>query len=122
MIKKKMPFIQLTMFFGVITLLTIFFVWGNYKGANSPTMMGQSMGNMMSNMHLNNISVGDFIKQKEQVEISNIADDVTNHHSGEEGILKTLHYFTTGTIVVLLPFILAGTIFLAIIWTGNQRR
>ncbi|PKM94458.1 MAG: hypothetical protein CVU84_10330 [Firmicutes bacterium HGW-Firmicutes-1] len=120
MVKKKLAFIKLSAFFGMITLLTIFFLWGNKSSTTSPaSMMGQSMGDMMSGEHLQDITVRELILQQDQIEESQDIDSQASHHSSE-GFLKTAHYLSTATIVILLPFILAGTIFLAIIWLNTK--
>lgn len=117
MVKKKRPFIILATIFGAVSLLTLFFTWGYSSNTTSASsMMGQSMGTMMSSMHSSNITVRDLIIQQEQLEESSVANSQASHHSSQRGFLQTAHIYTTGTIVILLPFILAGTIFLAIIW------
>lgn len=114
--KKKLPFIQLAAIFGLVTLMTLLYSWGSTP-STSPNggMMEQSMGDMME-MHLENVTVADLVKQKEQVEVSQGVDSQASHHETQYGFLKIMHYLTTATIVILLPFIIAGTVFLGIIW------
>lgn len=76
-------------------------------------MMGQSMGNMMASMHLKNINIRDLFYQKESM---NMMQGMQPHHNNQSGFLIISHYLTTGTIIILLPFIIAGSVFLAILW------
>jgi hypothetical protein len=78
-------------------------------------MMEQSMGSMMQ-MHLENVTVADLIKPNEQMNVSQGGDSIAGHHEAEYGFLQIMHFLTTATIVILLPFIIAGTVFLGIIW------
>lgn len=110
--KKKLHFLQLTFVFTAITIGTLLYNWsGNANLKNSMSMMGQSMGNMMSSMHLKNAKLSDLITSKEQSSMG-----MNMNHETEEGYLKEIHYTTTIIIVVLLPFIVGGTVFLAIVW------
>lgn len=85
--------------------------------AQSGNMMDQSMGSMMSSMHLQEVTLNDLIRQEEQVETPAAdGDEHSGHHSETGGFLETTNKLTTGTIIILLPFIIAGTVFLAIIW------
>jgi len=114
--KKKLPFIQLAAIFGSITLMVLFYSWGSAPSdSSSSSMMEQSMGDMMK-MHLENVTVADLVKQNEQMEVSQGGDSQASHHEAQYGFLKIMHYLTTATMVILLPFIIAGTVFLGIIW------
>lgn len=108
--KKKLHFLQLTFVFTAITIGTLLYNWSsNANLKNSMSMMGQSMGNMMSSMHLKNAKLSDLVTRKEQTSMN-------MNHETKEGYLKDIHYITTIIIVVLLPFIIGGTVFLAIAW------
>ncbi|MCX7746548.1 MAG: hypothetical protein N2645_06625 [Clostridia bacterium] len=130
--KKKLHFWQLAIIFGAITILGLAAAYG-YGARDQAGMMSQSMGNMMGSMHLKNITLGDLLRREEQMEMMQGQNQNPNqaagqaaqqrgtashsgHHGGSGSFLKTAHYLTTGTIIILLPFIVAGTIFLAIIW------
>lgn len=113
--KKKLHFWQLVLTFGAITVLALAASYG-YNRTQQTNMMGLSMGNMMSSMHLKNITVNDLIRQQEQVEAATGQDSMASHHNNGNGFLKTIHILTTASIIILLPFIVAGTVFLAIIW------
>jgi len=117
MAKKKLPFIILSIVFFIVVLLAIFISWGNYdENSSGSGMMGQSMGNMMGENHLKDITVGDLIKQQEVNEtIKQGAGDTSSHHSST-GFIKIFHKITTITIVLFLPLIIAGSVFLMIIW------
>jgi len=115
MAKKKMPFFRLSIVFIIIIAASIFYSWGyNNENSSGSGMMDQSMGEMMGKNHLKDITIRDLIVQEEQSETLQIEDSNSAHHGGS--ILKTLHKISTITIVALIPFIIAGTIFLMIIW------
>ncbi len=116
MAKKKLPFIKLSIAFFIIILLAIFISWGNYKENNSGSGMDQSMGNMMGENHLKDITISDLIKQQEVNETMKQGTNDTSSHHSSTGFLKILHKMTTITIVLFLPLIIAGSVFLMIIW------
>ena len=112
--KKKHHFLQLAVIFGAVTIITLLSVWG-YKSnvETGMSIMGKSMGNMMQTMHASNITVGDLYQQEEQMET---ATGMEGHHNNQDEFLKISHFVTTASIVILLPFIIAGAVFLGIIW------
>lgn len=118
--KKKLHFFRLCIIFGIITIFALLNEWSkpqSWQANNS--MMSGSMGSMMSSMHLSNITLDDLIVQKEAQEAPVNAgsnDSTSSHHNAKDSELGRAHYFTTLSIVVLLPFIVAGTMFLAIVW------
>jgi hypothetical protein len=73
------------------------------------------MGNMMSSMQLKNVTLNDLLNGQQQDNMS-MGSDMSSHHENGSDFMKVSNELTTGTIVVLLPFIIAGAIFLAIIW------
>lgn len=112
--KKKQHFISLFLIFGVIVLITLMNEWSKPQPLEAASsMMNDSMGNMMSSMHLSNVSINDLLYQEESQEE---ASGTSSHHSAEDSELNRVHYFTTLSIIILLPFIVAGTTFLSIIW------
>lgn len=120
--KNKLPFWQLSTIFIMITLLTLGISYGYGIEQNTgmmSQMMGSSMGNMMGSMHAQNITIPDLIRQQEMMEAATGQNQDHASHHEDAGPLKTTHYLTTATIAVLLPLILAGTVFLAIIWFGK---
>jgi len=111
--KKKHHFFQLVIIFASITIISLLSAWG-YR-SNSETsmgMMGQSMGKMMSSMHAGNASLSDLFVQQESMEM---ASGMESHHQADKK-MKTTHLFTTAIIVILLPFIIAGVVFLTVMW------
>lgn len=115
MANRKLPFIRLTIVFGILILASLFYSWGYHKtGSESGMMMDASMGDMMGENHLKDISIRDLIVQEEQSEAVQSEDSVEHHESGE--FIRLIHNITTITIVALIPFIIAGTIFLMIVW------
>lgn len=118
--KKKHHFIQLVVIFSAITILTLLYEWG-IRGTNDMNtgmsgMMGESMGDMMSSMHAGGIKLSDMFEQQESMETINSQQSSMESHHGASGVMKTTHYFTTAIIVILLPFIFAGSAYLAIMW------
>lgn len=114
--KKKIHFWQLAFIFGSITIITLAISYGSFQGNVSQIMSG-SMGGMMQ-MHLEDVTVRDLIVKQEQMESTQLqtSQDHSSHHGETNSFLSAVYFLTTATIVVLLPFILAGTIFLTIIW------
>ena len=114
--KKKIHFWQLTFIFGLITFLALIYSYGNDQG-NQSQMMGDTMGEMMG-MHLNNVTVSDLIAQEGQMDTTaqSQVQDMSSHHSETNSFVNAVHLLAIATIVILLPFIIAGTVFLAIIW------
>lgn len=118
--KNKLPFWQLSLIFGVITLLATGISYGYRIETNMMSqMMGSTMGNMMGSMHAENITIPDLIRQEQMMETATVQSQDHESHHQDSGSLKTTHYLTTITIVVLLPLILASTVFLTIIWFGK---
>ncbi|KNY28064.1 hypothetical protein [Pseudobacteroides cellulosolvens] len=116
--KKKLRFWRLAITFVEITILALIVSYG-YGYRKQASMMNKTMGNMMSSMHLGNITLSDMIKEQEQIEglqEQNQSQSHNSHHSQSDSFLTATHYLTTATIVILLPFIIAGSVFLAIIW------
>ena len=115
--KKKLHFWQLFIIFASITIISLLYSWGS--NSNIPVsmpMMQKSMGDMMQ-MHLKDVTIADLIRQEEQPNQASQSDnDMSSHHEEQELFLKMIHQLTTATIILLLPLIIAGSIFLAIIW------
>jgi len=110
--EKKLHFLRLSVIFTAITIITLLYNWGHSAGMQTTTnMMGQSMGNMMASMHLKNIKVSDLFTIEEPKKSS-----MNEHHEVKKNYIRNIHYATTITILVLIPFIVAGTAFLVIIW------
>lgn len=115
--KKKIHFWQLTFVFASITILALAYSYGSYNG-NQSQMMSTSMGQMMG-MHLNNITVRELITQQEQVDLNQNqtqTSEHSSHHSGMNNFITIIHFLSIAIIVMLLPFIMGGSVFLAIVW------
>ncbi|MDF2907613.1 MAG: hypothetical protein K0R34_2934 [Herbinix sp.] len=116
MAKKKMPFIRLSIVFIILIVASVFYSWGYRKsGKESGMMMDASMGDMMGENHLKDITIRDLIAQEEQMEAVQTEENSSDHHDSGK-LIKSVHNITTITIVALIPFIIAGTIFLIIVW------
>jgi len=85
--------------------------------------VGQSIGSMIQG-HPRNVKINDLIKNSEETQMMSSSmssgSDHSSHHSESNRYLKLMHYLTTATIVILLPFILAGTIFMSITAVGRR--
>lgn len=114
--KKKIHFVRLSLIFGVIVLLTLTHEWSKAQSwQTGSSMMSETMGMMMTSMHLKNVNINDLIQQSESQENAN-STSMSSHHNAQDSELGRMHYFTTLSIVMLLPFLVAGTIFLSIVW------
>jgi len=75
--------------------------------------MSQSMGEMMLQMHTGNTSIRDLLIQNEAAE--QMTGMETHQGSSNESV-RISHYLTTLIIVLGLPFVLAGGVFLLMVW------
>jgi t-SNARE complex subunit (syntaxin) len=116
--KKKLHFYQLCFISICVVIVTLLINWGYFKAEEkSKSMMTNSMGGMMSSMHLKNIKLSDlFIAENENKDST--SSNINSNKSNEMAISykKEIHYVSTIIIIVLLPFIIAGTVFLTIVW------
>ncbi|WP_310828740.1 hypothetical protein [Paenibacillus pedocola] len=119
--KQKKPFWQLCSVFAVIVGLALALSWGNRT--ENVAQMDHSMANMMKDEHLGNTTVQDLFTfgTNDSVEVASVNSEHTGHHS-QEGKLYTMHIVTTALLVLTLPIILAGTVFLAIVWPKPNYR
>lgn len=110
--KKKHHFLQLVIIFSAVTVISLLSAWGfRSKNETAMSMMGQSMGKMMSSMHGHNISLNDLFGSSPGM---NMSTNMDSHHQGSN--MMTSHFISTAVIAVLLPFIVSGTVFLFIMW------
>lgn len=109
---KKLNFWRLSFIFIGITVLILFMLWSSPQSPKA-TMMNTSMGNMMKSMHVSNIKVYDLFQQPEHE--AQVAGK-SQMHSDQAPIIYKLSFITTSLIFILLPFIIGGTIILAIVW------
>lgn len=109
---KKLHFWRLTFIFGALTIITLFFLWSAPE-ARKVEMMTTSMGNMAQSMHVSNITLYDLFREEEGKEQM---AQMHSHHQAQAPIIWNLSFLTTGLIFLLLPFIIGGSIILAILW------
>lgn len=119
--KQKRPFWQLCSVFGVIIGLVLALSWGNRT--EDVAQMNHSMADMMKDEHLGNTTVQELFsfEESDNPEVAADNSEHTGHHI-QEGKLYTMHIVTTALLVLTLPMILAGTVFLAIVWPKANHR
>lgn len=110
--KKKINFWRLTFIFAAITIVTLFLLWNSPQQPKGQ-MMTSSMGNMMKQMHVQNITVSDLLSPSEQ---QNQMNEMHSHHQNQAPMIIKLNFLTTAIIFFLLPFIIAGAVTLAVVW------
>ena len=110
--KKKLNFWRLAFIFTGITVIILFMLWSSPQSGKA-SMMDSSMGNMMKSMHVSNIDIYDLFGKAENSEQMN---QMTQMHSSQSPIIYKLSFVTTSIIFILLPFIIGGTIILALVW------
>lgn len=112
--KKTLHFIQLSVIFLLVTTLGLAANWGHIQEMRSQSeMMGMTMGDMMAVMHGSNLTFADMLWPDEGM-VSQVS--MTAHHERGRDFISISHYWSTAMIIILLPFILAGSVFLAISW------
>lgn len=109
---KKLHFWRLTFIFGALIIITLFFLWSAPEVKKSE-MMDVSMGNMMQSMHVSNVTLYDLFTEGEGNEQM---AEMHSHHQGQAPVIYNLSFLTTSLIFLLLPFIIGGSIILAIVW------
>ncbi len=113
--KKKLHFLELAFLFGLVAVLTLLYQWGYSPILETGTgMMSGSMGSMMVSMHGRGATLAELLRQEEASEAGMTGSSSHQGHHGNH--LSRIHYITTMTIIVLLPLIIAGSAFLAVIW------
>lgn len=112
--KKKLHFMQLSVIFLSVTILGLAANWGHIREMRSESeMMGMTMGDMMAVMHGSNVTFADMLWPEESM-VSQVS--MTAHHERGRDFITISHYWSTAMIIILLPFILAGSVFLAVSW------
>lgn len=112
---KKQNFWLLAIVFTGITIVALHIEWNTPKGPKA-AMMNQSMGNMMKGEHLRNITFTQLLENNQPENMMGNGAGHTSHHGEMDQMLFGIHRVTTLLIFLLIPFILGGTIFLAIVW------
>ncbi|AIQ14402.1 hypothetical protein [Paenibacillus durus] len=113
--KQKRPFWQLSSVFAVIIMLVLALSWSN--PAENAAQMDASMADMMSNEILGSATIPDLftIGTMDSPEASSGNGGHSGHHD-QTGRLYAIHLITTALLVFTLPIIIAGAVFLAIVW------
>ena len=116
MIKAKtLCFLRLSFIFLAITVAVVTFNFAkSYNNMAKPAMMSESMGNMMINMHLKNTSFIDLFKDSQMKMAASASSH--SHHSNTRSLLSSVYQISTFIIIVFVPFIIAGSLFLFIAW------
>lgn len=110
--KKKMNFCRLAFVFAGLVIITLFLLWNSPQEPKAQ-MMDSSMGNMMKQMHVTNISIYDLLgKGETQNQMSEMHSDQQN----KSPVIIKLNFLSTSIIFLLLPLIVGGSIVLAIVW------
>ncbi|WP_025688800.1 hypothetical protein [Paenibacillus zanthoxyli] len=119
--KQKRPFWQLSSVFAVIIVLVLALSWSNR--AENAAQMDASMAVMMSNEILDSATIPDLftIGTIESPEALSGNGEHAGHHD-QSGTLYAIHLITTGLLLFTLPVILAGALFLAIVWPNSSKR
>lgn len=114
--KKKLNFWRLAFIFLGLIITVLFLLWGSPQEPKSQMMDG-SMGNMMKQMHVSNITIYDLLTNKEtQNQMQTQSSGMDSHHQSQGEAIIKLHFLTTAIIFILLPLIIGGSIILAIVW------
>lgn len=123
--KQKMPFWQLTAVFTVITVLVVALSWGN--STENAAQMDASMADMMSNESLATATIPDLFTYEGMAAVG--TEDGSSQHEGhheQRGKLYTIHIVTTALLLLTMPLIIAGAVFLMIVWPkplhGRKRK
>ncbi|NJJ40856.1 hypothetical protein [Paenibacillus apii] len=113
--KQKRPFWQLSFVFAVIVILVLALSWSN--PSEKVSQMDTSMADMMSNEVLGYATIPDLFNPgtMESTEVLSSNGEHTGHHD-QAGRLYAIHLITTALLVFMLPIIIAGALFLAIVW------
>lgn len=114
--KKKILFWRVAFVFAALTITVLIILWNSPREQNTQ-MMEVSMGNMMKQMHVSNITIYDLMRNMEipsqkKAQIS----EMHSHHQGQATVIYKLNFLSTATVFLLLPFIIGGAVILAIVW------
>ena len=114
--KRKLNFWRLAFLFTGFAIITLFLLW-NSPQEKQAQMMDGSMGNMMKQMHVSNITIYDLLgKGGRQGQMEEQMSEMHSHHQGQAPIIYKVNYLSTALIFLLLPLIIGGSIILAIVW------
>ncbi len=114
--KKKLNFWRLSLGFMGLTLIALMFMWSGPQAPKAQMMTG-SMAKMMTEMHANNLTIYDFFVNSIPSEHqTGDAENHQNHHEDAPAMMRTVNFWTTAIVFLLLPLILGCVIVLAIVW------
>lgn len=114
--KKKLNFWRLAFLFAGLVITILFLLWSSPQ-ENQAQMMNGSMGNMMKQMHVSNITISGLLgKGGQEAQVGEIMSEMHSHHQGQTPIIYRLNYLSTAVVFLLLPLIVGGSIVLAIVW------
>jgi ribonuclease D len=114
--KKKLNFWRLAFIFAGLVVIILVLLW-NSPQESKAQMMDSSMGNIMKQMHVSNISIYDLLKKEDiQNQMQSEMSEMSSHHSNQASIIFKLNFLSTAMIYFLLPLIIGGSIILAIVW------
>ncbi|MGJ7920265.1 hypothetical protein [Neobacillus sp. LXY-4] len=109
--KKKLNFWRLAVIYIGMTATILLLLWSSpFKSQTA--MMGSSMGSMMKGMHASDTTIYSLLSNP--VDQQQQMNGMAGHH--ENSPVYNIGVLTTGTIFLLLPLIIGGSIILAIIW------
>lgn len=114
--KKKLNFWRLAFLFGGLPIIVLFLLWNSPQQPKAQ-MMDNSMGNMMKQMHVSQITIYDLLKNGEmQNPMQSQMSEMSSHHQKQAAIIFKLNFLSTTIIFFLLPLIIGGSIILTIVW------
>ncbi|NPV92820.1 MAG: hypothetical protein HPY50_18800 [Firmicutes bacterium] len=111
MAKKKLNFWRLALTFTAVTIAAVLWVNGPNRGVVSG--MDASMGNMMKKEHALGIRISDLFGPAEE---SPQMDQMHEHHTSQGQLIVSTHVLTTAAVMLMLPLVVAGSVFLAVVW------
>lgn len=114
--KKKLNFWRLAFLFAGLAIITLVLLWNSPQEKQAQIMNG-SIGNMMKQMHVSNITLYDLlVKGRQQGQMAEQMNEMHSHHQDQTPIIYKLNYLSTALIFLLLPLIIGDSIILAIVW------
>lgn len=114
--KKKINFWRLAFAFTGLVIFVLMILWGGQKELKAQMMDG-SMGSMMTQMHAQDQRLYDLVQLNPEQQENFLGDNSSHQsHHQKSPEIASLNIATTLIIFLLLPFIIGGSVFLAIVW------
>lgn len=110
--KKKINFWRLSFIFAGFVVITLFLLWNSPQEPKAQMMNG-TMGSMMKQVHIGNITIYDLLGPSEQ---QSQMSEMHSHHQNQSPMIVKMNYLSTAVIFILLPFIIGGAVTLAVVW------